>query len=143
MSHSVTIQPMTTEDVSEVLALWEGIEGLILTATDNVEDLSCYFQHNPGLSQVAIHDESVVGAVLCGHDGRRGYLHHLAVTAEYQKQGIGRALVRECMSKLRNVGIRQCNLFLIADNADGRRFWENDGWSEWPEIRLMSKTIEG
>ena len=137
-----TIIPMTTMHVPDVIALWEATEGLILTPTDNAADLDGYFSHNPGMSHVAIRGGEVVGAVLCGHDGRRGYLHHLAVAGDVRNQGIGRVLVNACLSKLSETGIRQCNLFVIDDHADGRAFWENDGWTEWPNIRLMSKKID-
>jgi putative acetyltransferase len=139
--HGATIIAMTTAHVSKVTALWETTEGLILTDTDNAADLDHYFNHNPGMSHVAVRGGEVVGAVLCGHDGRRGYLHHLAVATGVRNQGIGRALVNACLSKLIETGIRQCNLFVIDDHADGRAFWENDGWSEWPSIRLMSKKL--
>jgi putative acetyltransferase len=133
---------MTTKHVPKVIELWEETEGLILTPTDNALDLDTYFCHNPGMSHVSIREGKIVGAVLCGHDGRRGYLHHLAVDASCRNQGIGRTLVNACLSKLREVGIRQCNLFVIDNHANGRAFWMNDKWEEWPNIRLMSKKID-
>jgi len=135
------ILPMTVSHVPDVIRLWEATEGLILTPTDNVADLGRYFEHNPGLSLVAVRDELIVGAVLCGHDGRRGYLHHLAVAAEMRNRGIGRTLVRNCLERLRQAGIRQCNLFVVDAHEEGRTFWSRDGWHEWPDIRLMSKVF--
>ena len=137
-----TIIPMATKHVPNVIELWEATEGLILTRTDNTADLDAYFRHNPEMSYVAIRARKVVGAVLCGHDGRRGYLHHLAVAEAVRNHGIGRALVNACLSRLRELGIQQCNLFVIDSHAEGRAFWTNDGWEEWADIRLMSKVIQ-
>lgn len=138
--HPFTIVPMTVDHVPNTIELWESAEGLILTHSDNPTDLARYFADNPGMSHVAVHQDQILGAVLCGHDGRRGYLHHLVVAAENRHQGIGRALVDACLSKLAEAGIRQCNLFIVDDNEEGRRFWASDGWSEWSNIRLMSKS---
>ncbi|MEZ5944120.1 MAG: GNAT family N-acetyltransferase [Planctomycetaceae bacterium] len=138
---TVRIVPMQTVHVAQVLELWNQTEGLILTYSDNERDLARYFADNAELSQVALAGRSVVGAVLCGHDGRRGYLHHLAVAESYRRKGIGSALVDTCNAQLANVGISQCNLFVIDDNLDGRKFWEKQGWSEWPSIRLMSRKV--
>ncbi len=136
------IVPMTFEHVPEVLELWSHVKGLVLTYSDNPSDLARYFSDNPQMSFVAIHEERVVGAVLCGHDGRRGYLHHLAVAPDSQNRGIGRALVDACLNRLKAIGIMQCNLFVVEDNAAGKQFWQRDGWSEWPQIRLMSKRLQ-
>ena len=93
-------------------------------------------------SQVALVSERIVGALLCGHDGRRGYLHHLAVDAEFRGIGIGRQLVFTCLGKLREVGIVGCNLFVMEDNPVAMEFWSRGGWSIWPTLRLMTLKIE-
>ncbi|MCA8993834.1 MAG: GNAT family N-acetyltransferase [Planctomycetaceae bacterium] len=135
----VEITPMQTKHVPQVLDLWNQTEGLILTFSDNEHDRSGYFVDNAEMSQVALAEGKVVGAVLCGCDGRRGYLHHLAVAENYRRKGIGSALVDACLAQLARVGILQCNLFVIDDNAAGRKFCEKQGWSEWPTIRLLSR----
>ena len=132
---------MTTQHLSQVLALWQETEGLILTYSDNVTDLTRYFSSNPQMSHVAFYGERLVGAVLCGHDGRRGYLHHLAVDSHFRGQGIGKLLVDACLRKLKLAEIHQCNLFIVDDNNNGRQFWEKYGFSVWPNIRLMSKNL--
>ena len=135
----VQTYPMHEAHLREVFALWERTKGLIITDTDNPQDLERYFRRNPGMSRVAINEGCVIGAVLCGHDGRRGYLHHLAVAPEHRNQGVGRALVEACLFKLKEAGIHRCNLFVVEENVEGKQFWSNDGWQEWPTIRLMSK----
>ena len=81
----------------------------------------------------------IVGAVLCGHDGRRGYLHHLAVTAPCRRQGIGQALVDACLTGLASVGIPKCNIFLLADNELGKAFWTHNGWNERCDLKVLQK----
>lgn len=81
----------------------------------------------------------VIGAVLCGHDGRRGYLHHLAVARKWRRQGVGRALVVACLEKLRSEGIPKCNIFLFASNAQGRAFWRRLGWNVRADLRLVQR----
>jgi ribosomal protein S18 acetylase RimI-like enzyme len=76
---------------------------------------------------VAVVKNRVVGSVLCGHDGRRGILRHLAVAKRYRKQGIARALIAKVIASLREQGIRKCNIQVLDDNAAGRRFWEHVG----------------
>ena len=114
------IDEMTTADYDDVTELWRNTEGVGLDAdTDTREGIAAYLARNPALSYVARCDGRVVGAVLCGHDGRRGYLHHLAVTLTARHEGIGRALVAACLAKLGQVGIRKCSIFLFSDNEAG------------------------
>jgi putative acetyltransferase len=82
-----------------------------------------------------------VGAVLCGHDGRRGYLHHLAVAPSHRRQGIGRALVNVCLVNLAALKIQKCNLFLFAAHTPGRTFWLRQGWSVREDIALVQKEL--
>ncbi len=89
------IDEMTFEALDEVLALWQATEGVGLSEGDTKDELAAYLLRNPGLSLVACRDGRIVGAVLCGHDGRRGCLYHLAVAIPHRHLGIGRALERK------------------------------------------------
>lgn len=82
----------------------------------------------------------VVGAVLCGHDGRRGHLHHLAVTRSLRRTGIGAALVAHCFARLAEARIPKCNIFLYPDNTQGETFWRHAGWIR-PEWYVMQKPV--
>jgi putative acetyltransferase len=130
---------MAPDDYDEVIALWQATNGLGLNEADSRENIHAYLARNPGLSLVARCDGKVIGAVLCGHDGRRGYLHHLAVAAPYRRNGIGARLVASCLTSLAAIGIQKCNLFLFADNEPGERFWKASGWIERTELKVMSK----
>lgn len=125
----------------DVLALWQASEGVGLSSADSRDNIAAYLQRNPGMSFVAIADGRVVGAVLAGHDGRRGYIHHLAVDQRFRRQGLGRQLVTRCLSALRWAGIEKCHLFIVNDNAGGTAFWESLGWQRRADIGIMSKSI--
>jgi N-acetylglutamate synthase len=136
------IQSMIIDDLPEVIRFWQGMEGIGLNESDSVPALTSYLQRNPGLSFVARKGEQrVLGAVLCGHDGRRGYLHHLAVAKDYRKMGIGRALMERCLSSLRVLNILKGNLFLFSDNSAGEAFWRKMGWKGREDLRLMQKVL--
>ena len=136
------IRELRIENLEEVLSLWESSEGVGLDSdTDTKERIWIYLQRNPWLSFAAFEKGKVIGAVLCGHDGRRGYLHHLTVAEAYRGKGIGTALVDKVISKLRTLGIRKCNIFVFTDNTDGQEFWEKGGWVERTDLKVMSKNI--
>src|SRR5208282_5537414 len=104
------VRAMVIADYQHVVALWQRSEGVGLGESDTKEGVAAFLLRNPGLSAVAesSHGE-IVGAVLCGHDGRRGYLHHLAVARRYRQRDIGRRLTSACLAGLRKAGIPKCN----------------------------------
>ncbi len=136
------VRVMTLADLSEVLALWRAVPEVELNDSDTPEQLAKYLAHNPDLSPVAFTGRDIVGAALCGHDGRRGYLNHLAVVAPYRKQGLGSALVEHCLTHLSRVGISKCNAFVLPDNSSGRAFWPRMQFQEkpWP---LWQRSFDG
>jgi len=79
-----------------------------------------------------------VGAVLGGHDGRRGYLHHLAVARKYRKKGIGHALVERVLVQMHSLGISKCHVFVFQKNISGQWFWQSIGWKARPELLVIS-----
>ncbi|QYM77704.1 GNAT family N-acetyltransferase [Horticoccus luteus] len=134
------LRELTPADYAAVITLWRSCPGIGLTEADSYAGTVAYLARNPGLSVVATDlTGAIVGAVLCGHDGRRGYLHHLAVAPASRRQGIGRQLVEECLARLRTAGIAKCNLFLFADNAAGRAFWLRCGWHTRLDLMLVQR----
>jgi putative acetyltransferase len=138
---SVAIREMRITDYDEAIALWQATEGVGLSTADSREAITRYLARNPGMSFVARQEGLLVGAVLCGHDGRRGYLHHLAVQAGCRGQGLGKALVERCLSALAAEGIDKCHLFVYKTNEGGRAFWRKTGWFDRDTLVLMSKDI--
>jgi ribosomal protein S18 acetylase RimI-like enzyme len=132
---------MTMADYPEVHALWSGMPGIGLSSADSPEAISIYFQRNQGMSFIARLEGKVVGAVLCGHDGRRGYLQHLAVSPEFRNRGVGRALVEKCLEILGDLGIKRCHIFVYQDNETGLGFWEAAGWFRRDDLLIMSHDL--
>jgi putative acetyltransferase len=136
------VRPFRVKDCDAVIALWRRTEGVGLNESDTRRAIAAYLRRNPNLSFVAEKDGRIIGAVLCGHDGRRGYLHHLAVSKRHRYRGIGRRLVNACLAKLRKAGIQKCNIFIFADNTAGMKFWAHTGWSLRTELRLMQIRLD-
>ncbi len=135
----IQISPFIIEFYDDVLALWKQCEGIGLSGADSRESIQFYLDRNPGMSFIARADGQVVGAALAGHDGRRGYIHHLAVHPEYRHRGIGRMLADRCMARLAEAGIQKCHLFIYNTNTDGIAFWKAIGWTPREDIGLISK----
>lgn len=123
-----TIRAMKMEDYSRVRRLWKETEGLSLEESDSKEAIAVYLKRNRGFCFVACFGDLIVGTILCGHEGRRGFLRHLAVRKTYREKGIARRLIARGLSALAQAGIRKCNLFVLNTNVDGRGFWEHMGW---------------
>ena len=136
----MVIAEMMPQDYEAVAELWRRTEGVGLNESDTRERITAFLARNPGLSLVARKEHRIIAAVLCGEDGRRGYLHHLAVLPEFRNRGLGTQLVDECLRRLVPRGVLKCNIYLYTDNASGERFWKNRGWRERSELKVL--TIE-
>jgi len=138
----IEIDEFTMDDYDDACALWRAMREVELDDADTREKMAEYLQRNPAMSFVARHGDTMVGAVLCGHDGRRGYLHHLAVLPEYRNRGIGTRLVNACLAALGSHGIERCNIFIFSHNEPGKSYWTRTGWSRSPDVDVMYKYIE-
>jgi ribosomal protein S18 acetylase RimI-like enzyme len=139
---SIEIIPFVMDAYESVLALWQQCEGIGLSEADSPASIRAYLARNPGMSFIATADRAVIGAVLCGHDGRRGYIHHLAVQPNSRRSSVGRRLVNECLDSLRREGIQKCHIFVFNQNQDGLAFWKSVGRTPRSDISLVSKSIE-
>ncbi len=138
----ITLLPFLIESYDEVFTLWRQSEGVGLSGADSRENIRSYLERNPGMSFLALNENKIIGAVLAGHDGRRGYIHHLVVHPEWRRHGIGEKLVDRCLQTLKGVGIQKCHLFIFINNTGGVAFWKSIGWQHRMDINLMSKTID-
>ena len=138
---SYAIREMTIRDYDEVLSLWKACEGVGLSDADSREGIESFLDRNPCLGHVARDGSELVGAILCGTDGRRGYIHHLAVSKHHRHQGLGRALVGRCLDALRRIGIQKCHIFVFGDNAGAIAFWNKVSWTQRVELTIMSRSI--
>lgn len=133
---------MHLADYDAVLRLWQKTEGIGLNESDERRAIRRHLRRNPGMSFVARKGGKIVGAVLSGHDGRRGYLHHLAVEKAHRKNGLGRKLVEACLAGLRREGIFKCNIFLYTSNTAGEKFWKHIGWSKRADLVMMQTSLK-
>ena len=122
MSRKIDIRTreFTIEDYDAVIELWRRVEGLDVAEGDDRETISRFLKQNGGLSRVALDGSTIVGAALCGHDGRRGYIYHLAVDPAYHGRGIGKQLMDECLAGLKRAGVQRANILVAKDNQIGR-----------------------
>jgi len=138
-----TIRTMTPSDYDAVLALMQDTPGISLRDADSREATERYLARNPGLSFVAEAEGRLIGCVMCGHDGRRGYLQHLLVLPEYRRQGIARALTQRCLAALEQLGIHKCHLDVFKTNSGAARYWQGQGWTLRTDIDRYSFTRPG
>ena len=130
MSGNIVTREFCIEDYDATLQLWQRVEGLEVAEGDDKEGVAQFVARNQGLSRVAIDEGKLVGVVMCGHDGRRGHIYHLAIDPDYRRYGLGKRLVHECLDGLRRVGIMRA-IILVADyNLGGAEFWKRAGWED-------------
>ena len=134
----VEICPFEFADYPAARALWERTAGVGLSSADDAEPIASYLHRNPGLSFVARVGGDLVGTVLCGHDGRRGLIHHLVTAPSHQRTGIGHDLLRHALKGLRDAGIEKCHGLVFAKNREGRAFWRGVGAVERIDLSLFS-----
>jgi len=125
----VEIRVMTKDDYDEAAALWKATPHMGLgSGDDSREGVARYLERNPGTSFVAVEDGRVIGTILGGHDGRRGFLYHTAVAEERQGRGVGRELVAAAVEAIRRQGVCKIGLLVYAGNDAGAAFWEKEGF---------------
>lgn len=127
---SFTLRVMTEEDYDAVHALWMTIHGFgIRSLDDSEEGVRRFLKRNPTTSVIAEAENRVIGAILCGHDGRRGCLYHVCVHEDYRKRGIGKAMAVFCMKALQEEQINKVSLIAFRSNEIGNAFWKSVGWT--------------
>ena len=123
------------------LALWKRCEGIGLSEADERQSVIAFLHKNPGLNFVALEAGDLIGTCLCGSDGRRGYLYHLAVDRTHRRRGIGKLLVERTLQALAQQGIQKCHIMVYGSNQAGLAFWQGGNWVTRPEIVLMSHNV--
>ena len=133
----ISTREFVIDDYDKAVTLWSLAEGVEVAEGDSKEEIRSYLLRNPGLSRVAEEDGTMAGAVLCGHDGRRGLIYHLAVAPASHRKGIGKLLVRDCLTHLRATGIARALILVAGDNASAHSFWLRTGWEDVAGAMLM------
>lgn len=136
------IRNMRLDDYDNVYALWLSCPGMRLNDLDDSrEGIAKYLARNPDTCFVAEERGEIVGAILTGHDGRRGYISHTAVSPAHQRQGIGRQLVEAALEALEQEGIHKVCLVAFADNEQGNAFWEKMGFTQRPDLIYRNRAL--
>ena len=134
----VKIVPFLPEHIPPAIELWRHSPGVRLNDTDTPESLTRFLQRNAGLSLAVLEEGELVGTLLCGHDGCRGYLRHLAIAERCRRMGLGRELVGLALAALRAIDIQKCHVFVVHDNPFGGLFWERLGWTLRDDVHVYS-----
>ncbi|WP_026960204.1 GNAT family N-acetyltransferase [Aliagarivorans taiwanensis] len=132
------LREMEIADYPEVIRLWSATEAMQLRDADSYESIARYLKRNPGLSFVALDGEAIIGAILVGTDGRRGYLQHLAVDSRCRNQGIGKQLIAAAIAALAAEGVAKTHLFVANENKNAQRLYQKLGWFARDEVRMFS-----
>ena len=132
------VRAFVASDYDAVLELWRVSDGVVLREVDSRPAVERFLSRNPGTSFVCEREGRVVGAVLCGTDGRRGFLYHLAVAPGHRRRGVGRVLVQSALQALAAAGVHKCHLMVLPSNTAARAFWKSVGWVERSDVMLMS-----
>ena len=138
---NIQIKKIKIDMYNELFNLWKKMEGMGLSSADNKKSIKKYLDRNPGFSFAAFKDDKLVGSILAGHDGRRGYLYHLAVHTGFRRKGIAKNLLNQSIKKLKKTGIEKCHIFIFKNNESGRKFWDSVGWKFREDIDVMSVYI--
>lgn len=138
----MNIRKMTIDDYDEVYALWMSCTGMGLNNVDDSrEGIEKFLAKNPTTCLVAEADSAIVGVILIGNDGRRGYVYHTAVHPDYRKQGIAKQLVDTALDELAALGIIKVGLVAFARNETGNAFWESQGFEDRTDLVYRSKAL--
>lgn len=136
------IRAMEEKDYEQVHSLWMSIKNFaIRSQDDSKEGVVRFLRRNPGISVVAEEDGRIVGAILCGHDGRRGCLYHVCVSEQYRLRGIGKAMVVYCMEALKKEKINKVSLIAFSENDIGNAFWKEIGWTKREDLNYYDFTL--
>lgn len=136
------IKPMTISDYPDLFTLWSNTPNMGLRSLDDSkEGISAFLKRNPNTSFTAYEDGQLVGAILCGHDGRRGYIYHTVVLPKYRNRGIASSLVEMAVNALKEEGITRVCLNVMETNEQGKSFWLNKGWEKKDFLGFYSRSI--
>ena len=129
---------MTIDDYDDVFAMWQITSKRALSEADSRENIEFYLKRNPNMSQIALYEGKVVGAVLCGHDGRRGFIHHMAVRPEYRRHNIAKHMAEKALGALLADGINKTHIFCYTNNDLGQSFWTAMGFERRNDVFVYS-----
>lgn len=138
----MNIRKMTIDDYQQVYDLWMACDGVGLNDIDDSrQGIERFLKRNPETCFVTEEDGKVVGVIMAGHDGRRGFIYHAAVNPAYRRQKIGHNLVNRALEAIRNEGIAKVALVVFNDNDAANKFWEKQGFDMRDDLVYRNKPL--
>lgn len=138
LARSVRLRALHTDDHAACLALWQHCDGVAVRMWEDAAAMTRLIERNPAMSCAAEVAGRLVGTVLCGHDGWRGWLYHVAVDPAWRRRGLATALVSRAQAELTKAGIRRVNALMLSGNRDAMQFWLAAGWRQREDLSLVS-----
>lgn len=139
----MTYRKMLMSDYDGVWRIWHDDPGIGLRDGDDTPDgIERFLKRNPDTCFVCEEDGAIIGAIMCGHDGRRGHIYHAAVREDRRRNGIGSRLARLAIDALRDEGITKCTLVVYEDNAAGNGFWNALGFGTRNDLVYRDRLTE-
>lgn len=136
------IRTMKTDDYQQVYELWLSCKGMGLNDLDDSEEgIRRFLRRNPETCFVAENEDRIIGTIIVGNDGRRGYIYHASVSLEYRKQGIATKLVNKSLEALHQIGINKVALVVFSKNEIANDFWEKQGFTSRNDLIYRNKAL--
>ncbi len=137
------IVEMKISNYEDICILWTSTPGMGLrNLDDSKEGIDKFLRRNPTTNFIAEEDGEIVGSILCGHDGRRGYIYHTAVDMRYRGKGIGKNLVNSVINALKREGINKATLVVFTNNEVGNGFWRSMGWEKREDLNYYNLSFK-
>lgn len=138
----ITIRRMVIDDYDKISHLWHQIQGFAIRSIDDSRrGIEAFLRRNPNTSVVAEYNSEIIGTILCGNDGRYGYLYHVCVMKDYRAMGIGKLMVQEVIKSLREENISKIALIAFSKNEVGNTFWKKLGWTRREDVNYYDFTL--
>lgn len=136
------IRKITIEDYDKMYALWLSCKGMGLNDTDDSrEGIRRFLDRNPDTCFGAYEADMLIGVILAGNDGRRGFIYHTAVSPEHRGKGVGTALVNAALEALGRLGITKTALVVFGKNEVGNAFWEKQGFTVRNDLVYRNRAL--
>lgn len=136
------IRKMSIADHSAIYELWMSCKGMGLNNVDDSKDgIERFLKRNPETCFVAAEQEKIIGVIMAGNDGRRGYIYHTAVMPTHRNKGIAKQLVNTATKALFDLGISKVALVVFDKNKIGNTFWEKQGFTVRNDLVYRNKLL--
>lgn len=135
---TIKIREMQPTDYQQTYKLWLSVPGMKLEKSDSEAGVKKYLLRNPKLSYVAEVDKKIIATILCGEDGRRGYMQHLSVAPNFRNKGLAKSLINRALAQFKKLNIQEVRIFIFKDNDIGNTFWQNLGWNIRDDIHVRT-----